>query len=185
MQIIVGVSNRHVHLTKGTFIKLFGHSNLEVRNELKQPGQYASKFTVDIKYNQKIILHVRIVGPFREYNQIEIAQSDAKLLNVNPPRKQSGDLEGSLPITIIGPLAEIDLPEGLILDERHIHLSKNECTKLKLQNKEEVKVYHNGTFIFNAKIKSSLEAYPELHIDKDEEEIYNLHAEEQVTFSKL
>lgn len=185
MEVVIGVSNRHIHLTEETFIKLFGHSDLKIRNYLKQPGQYASLFTVDIKYNEKIIPHVRIVGPFREYNQIEIASSDAKFLNVNPLRRQSGDLNGSLPITLIGPLGEIDLSSGLILAERHIHLSKGTCEKLNLQNKEEVKVYRNGEFIFTSKIKTSLEAYPELHIDKDEEQLFDLHSNELVVFSKL
>ena len=79
MKVVLGVSNRHVHLTKEVFEKLFGeNAHLEVRNNLGQPGQFASTSSVDIKVGDNVIEHVRIIGPLRSYNQIEISQTDAK-----------------------------------------------------------------------------------------------------------
>ena len=91
MRIKVGVSNRHVHLTKEVYFKLFGEENLEKDRDLDQPGQFASKSYVTIKKGEREIPHVRILGPFRNYNQIEISRTDAYKLKVNPPVRDSGD----------------------------------------------------------------------------------------------
>ena len=115
MNIPVGISNRHVHLTEEVWKKLFGDEEITVRNYLNQPGQFASNMTVDVKVGDAIINHIRVVGPFRNYNQIEIDDTDAKILGVIPPRRQSGDLNGSLPITVIGPKGSVFLDKGLIM----------------------------------------------------------------------
>ena len=67
MKIPVGVSRRHAHLTKEVYEKLFGHSNIEIRNKLNQPGEFASTDTIDLVWEDKTIERVRIVGPFRDY----------------------------------------------------------------------------------------------------------------------
>ena len=76
MKIKVGVSNRHVHLTKEDYEKLFPGKTLEKRNDLNQVGEFASTDTVDLYYNGKTIEHVRVLGPFRKYNQIELLGKD-------------------------------------------------------------------------------------------------------------
>ncbi len=184
MIIPVGVSRRHIHLTKEIYEELFGSKELEVRNYLNQPTQFASTDTLDIKWNNKIINHVRIVGPLREYNQVEINESDAQTLGVNPPRRQSHDLNGSLPIILVSPNKEVYLTDGLILAEKHIHMDEITANNLNLENKESVNVYINNEYVFDAKIKTSKEAFIELHIDTDEEQKYNLHQNDLVTFKK-
>lgn len=184
MIIPVGVSKRHIHLTKEIYEELFGSKEMEVRNYLKQPTQFASTDTLDIKWNNQIINHVRIVGPLRDYNQVEINESDAKILGVNPPRRQSHDLNGSLPIILVGPNKEVYLNEGLILAEKHIHMDEETAKRLNLENKESVNVYINNDYAFDAKIKTSKEAFIELHIDTDEEQKYNLHQDDLVLFHK-
>ena len=77
MKIRIGVSNRHIHLKKEDFVKLFGNDNLEIDKELYQPGQFASKCKVTIKTDKNEINNVRIIGPFRSYTQIEISKTDA------------------------------------------------------------------------------------------------------------
>ena len=109
MNVVIGVSNRHVHVTKNVWNILFGDKAMEVRNFLNQPGQFASTSTVDIKIDNLCLDHLRVVGPFREYNQVEISASDAKILGVKPPRRQSGDLEGSLQVRLSGPNGEVSL----------------------------------------------------------------------------
>lgn len=174
MKVIIGVSNRHVHLKKEIWEALFGNITMEKRNDLGQPGQFATTSTVDISYNGKTIEHVRVIGPIRDYNQIEISASDAKILEVNPPRRQSGDIDGSLPITLIGPKGKVDLESGLILAEMHLHMTPEMAFDLNLTDKEELPVYLDDKHLFDVKVKISDPAALELHIDTDEGTHYNL-----------
>ena len=103
----VGISNHHVHLTKETYEQLF-HEKIEKLKDLKQTGEYASKQTVTIKGPKGEIEKVRILGPFRSYNQVEISNSDAFILGIKPPVRKSGDLENAEKITIIGENGSID-----------------------------------------------------------------------------
>lgn len=174
MKVIIGVSNRHVHLTEEVWHTLFGDIKMEKRNDLGQPGQYATTSTVDINYNGTTIPHVRVIGPTRNYNQIEISKSDANKLGVNPPRRQSGDLEGSLPINIIGPKGEVSLESGLILAEMHIHMTPDMASNLNLVDKQVLPVYEGDKYLFDVKVKISDPASLEIHVDTDEGEYYNL-----------
>lgn len=180
MKVVIGVSNRHVHLKKEVWETLFGDIPMEKRNDLGQPGQFATTSTVDISYNGVTIEHVRVIGPIRHYNQIEISETDAKKLGVNPPRRQSGDVEGSLPITLIGPKGQVDLDSGLILAEMHIHMTSEMAENLKLVDKEPLPVYLEDKFLFDAKVKISDPAALELHVDTDEGKLYNLETGTEV-----
>src|SRR5574344_1712691 len=96
MKVVIGVSNRHVHLNKEALAKLFGTDyELKCDRELVQPNQYASTSFVTIKTAKATIEHVRVMGPLRDYNQVEIARTDAYKLGLNPPIRTSGDLMGS------------------------------------------------------------------------------------------
>ena len=184
MNIPVGISNRHVHLTEDVWKKIFGNEEIILRNYLNQPGQFASNMTVDIMVNENRINHVRVVGPLRNYNQVEIDDSDAKILGVVPPRKQSGDLADSLPVIVIGPKGSVSLDKGLIRSDAHIHMDPETATKMNLKNKEIVNVYKNGVKLLDAKIKILDNSYIEMHIDKDEEVIYDLHQGDIVEVKK-
>ena len=179
----VAISNRHVHLTEETYNKLFDFP-LTKRNDLNQIGQFAANETVDIISGDRVIENVRIVGPFRTYNQIEISLDECKILGVNPPARQSGDLDNTFPINIIGPCGKVSLDSGLIKAERHIHLTKESLEKEGLNNKEKVAVFHNGRYLFDAIIKLSIPGYDELHIDTVEEKEYDLHNNDIVEFKK-
>lgn len=174
MEIILGVSRRHVHLTEESWKKLFGDQPMLKRNDLGQPGQFATQHKVDLKVGDKTIEGVRIIGPNRHYNQVELAESDAKILGINPPRRQSGDLEGSLPITIIGPAGEVTLDKGAILAEKHIHMDPLTAKRVALVDKQTLSVYKDDQYLFDAKLKISDPGVSEIHIDTDEAEEYNL-----------
>ena len=184
MIIPVGVSRRHVHLREDTAIALFGTNELPMRNPLNQPGQFASTLTVDLEWDGKVIEHVRVVGPIRPYNQIELSDDECAIIGVNPPERQSGDLEGSLPINIIGPKGKVCLDSGLIKAERHIHMTPESCEKENVVNKEEVEVYKDGRFVMKAIIKYSDPGFDEIHIDTVEEKKYDLHTGDLVEFRK-
>ena len=172
MKVSIGVSNRHVHLCEKDLKKLFGDDyKLEIGKEINQPGQYASTAKVSIKTNKAIIENVRILGPTRKYSQVEISMTDAYKLGLNPPVRESGDLAHSAPITIVGPLAEINLENGCIIADRHIHITKEEAIEKGLEKVKTVSVKvegEKGGILENVKIKISEEAYFELHIDTDD-----------------
>ena len=172
MKVSIGVSNRHVHLTREHLNILFGSGyELEKKNDLKQPGQYASTALVTLKTDKSEINNVRVLGPIRTYTQVEISKTDAYTLGLNPPIRDSGDLSGSSAITIIGPYGSLDLNEGCIIANRHIHLTKEQMEYYGLADKKIVSVKidgEKGGIINNVYLKIMDEAFFELHVDTDD-----------------
>src|SRR5690625_4130241 len=107
MKITIGISARHMHLTKEDYDLLFDEPINKIK-DLNQPGEFASDKTVSIKNNDNIIENVRIVGPFRKYTQVELSQSDAYKLKLELPIRQSGDIKDAAKITIFTPKGEIE-----------------------------------------------------------------------------
>lgn len=166
----VGISNRHVHLTEDDFKKLFNNKELEAVKYLNQPGQFASNLKVTIKTGKSEISDVRVLGPLRDYTQVEISKTDAYKLGLNPPVRESGNLKGSEDITIIGD-NEITLKECTIIATRHIHASKEDLVKYNLDASKKYKVKINGEkggIINNVSIKVSDKAFFEMHLDTDD-----------------
>lgn len=172
MKVSIGVSNRHVHLTKEHLEVLFGSNyNLEVKNKLNQPGQFASTSLVTIKTDKDEITNVRVIGPLREYTQVEISKTDAYKLGLNPPIRCSGDILGSSPITIIGPKGQINIPYGCIIPDRHIHILPSQLAEYGLEGKDKVNVMlygEKGGVITNVYLRVSNESYFEMHLDTDD-----------------
>ena len=166
MKIKVGVSNRHVHLKQSDLDILFG-SELTVKNNLTQPGQFACNETVTIKTNKSEISNVRVLGPTRNYTQIEISKTDAYKLGLNPPVRTSGDLDGSEVVTIIGPKGTIET-NGCIIADRHIHVTYEDKLKYNLPDKVNVKIDGIKKGIVEVNLKPSEVAYFELHLDTDD-----------------
>lgn len=170
MEIILGVSNRHIHLTEEDYKLLFNEEPLEKIRSLKQPHQFAAKQTVTIKTNKDKLENVRVIGPFRNYTQVEISKTDAYKLGINPPIRDSGDLTDSETVEIIGPVNKITR-KCCITANRHIHITKQQKQELNLENLEEVAVSFEGEkgLIFDhVKLKECTEAELELHLDTDD-----------------
>ena len=187
MNIIVGVSNRHVHLTKEVYDLLFDDP-LEKERDLDQPGQFASKQKVIIKNEHDSFDNVRIVGPLRKYNQIEISRTDSYKLKVNPPIRTSGDLEDSLPITIVGPKGKINLDKGLIIADRHIHVTKEDLKNLNIKENEEVAIKIEGEksgILKSVHPKLSEKASLRLHLDNDDANAFNIKTGDTVEVLKI
>ncbi len=172
MKVTIGVSNRHVHLKREHLNILFGKDfELEIKKELTQPGQYASTSVVTLKTGKGIIENVRILGPLRDYTQVEISRTDSYKLGLNPPVRNSGDLELSESVTIIGPNGEVTVKEGCIIATRHIHLSEEHIKKYKLQGRETVSVRikgEKGGILDNVYLKVLPNSFLELHLDTDD-----------------
>lgn len=165
MKVKVGISNRHVHLTKQTYEYLFGKKELEKKYDLNQIGEFASTDTVDLEYNDHIIRKVRIVGPFRNHNQIELLGSDCIFLRLITETRRSGDLTLTPKIKIINDDKFI-YTDGVIRALNHIHVPSNKEKLYNLYDKEIVQVKGNN-FLIDAEVKVSENGYFELHIDKD------------------
>ena len=182
MKVSVGISNHHIHLNNEDYKLLFGNTLMEVRNELKQPGQFASNLTVDIEGPKGKIENIRILGPNRDYTQVEISKTDSYKLGITPPIKTSGDLEGASLINIIGPYGIIQ-KECCIIANRHIHVDKNILKEKKLEGIKEVKIKISGEksgIIEHVYLKETEKAYFELHLDTDDANAFLLHQDDVV-----
>lgn len=170
MKVLLGVSNRHVHLTEEDYKILFGDEPLGVVKELVQPGQFSSDKKVSIKTEKRTIDNVRLLGPLRSYTQVEISKTDSFSLGVNPPVRNSGDLEGAAVITIIGPNGEVTKP-CCIIANRHLHINRAQREQLGLMGVEKVCARVEGekpTIFDNVFIKESEDYTLELHLDTDD-----------------
>jgi len=181
IKIPVGISNRHVHLTKEVYEKLFDEE-VTLKNNLNQPGEFASNQTVCIKSDKGIIANVRVLGPFRNYNQVEISQTDAYKLGLNPPVRTSGDLENSETITLINNDKSVTLENACIIANRHIHISSSKAKELGVENNQLVQVKINGekSGIVDVYIKTTENGYLEMHIDRDDANAFLLNNMDEV-----
>ena len=139
MKVTIGVSNRHVHLKEEHLYELFGDDyKLEKRNDLTQPGQFASTALVSLKTSKGILENVRVLGPLRNYTQVEISKTDAYKLGVNPP-----DIH--------------ILPEQI----RQYKLEGKETVSVRVGGEK-------GGILENVYLKVSEESFFELHLDTDD-----------------
>ena len=173
LNIPIGVSARHCHLCESDLEKLFGKGyELTKKSDLLQPGQFAANESVTIVGPRGSIEKVRILGPLRKETQIEVSQTDSIKLGLKPPIRQSGDIAGSSPITLVGPRGSIYLEEGLIVAQAHIHMSLEDAKKFAVNDGEYVIVdIDNGERSLSftkVLIRASAKFVLEMHIDTDE-----------------
>ncbi len=173
LEVPIGVSARHCHLCEKDVETLFGKGyQLGKRKELKQPGQFAANETVSIVGQRGSIENVRILGPVRKLTQVEVSFTDSLKLGLRPPVRESGNIEGSSPVTIVGPKGSIYLKEGIILAQAHIHMPLEIARKLNIQDGEYVKVEIAESLrpirFEKVKIRISPKYVLEMHIDTDE-----------------
>lgn len=171
MEVTLGVSNRHVHLNLEDFEILFGKDQkLEVKKALVQPEQFASNKTVIVKTEKSELKNVRVLGPIRNYTQVEISKTDAYQLGINPPVRDSGNLDGAEEVEIVGPNGSIK-KKSAIIATRHLHLTEKMRKEYDLEGVEEVcveKVGEKGAIFKNVKLKVQDKSALELHLDTDD-----------------
>jgi len=162
------ISNRHVHLTKEVYELLFDE-DISKRNDLNQVGEFASNQVLTIRNGDKKIENVRVLGPFRNYTQIEISKRDARILGVNPPVRRSGDLLGSSKIILETSKASL-LTDGLIIANRHVHMNLDDAKKMGVEDKQVVQIKVDGdkSGIMDAEVKITENGVLEMHIDTDD-----------------
>lgn len=171
-EVVVGVSNRHVHLSQEDLEKLFGSDfKLSKLKDMKQPGQFAANETVTIEGPKGKFEGVRILGPVRKETQVEISKSDSFRLGVKPPVRESGKLEGTPGIKIIGPKGSVIKERGVIIAARHIHMPKFIADIRGYKDGEFVKVESFGErklLMYNVLLRVGSNMSKEIHLDMDE-----------------
>lgn len=180
MRIKIGVSNRHIHLCKDDFIKLFGDTNLSVLRYLSQEGEFASNLTASIKTNKGVLNNVRIMGPLRDRTQVEISKTDAYKLGINPPVRMSGDLDNSESVVLESEMGSINVSNCCILAHRHIHMSTEDSIKYGYSDGDAVSVRISGErpgILEDVLIKIKDTYSLELHLDTDEANAFLVNSE--------
>lgn len=167
----VAISAHHVHLTQAAVESLFGagHS-LRVRHKLSQPDFWAAEETVEVVGQRGRLERVRVLGPCRTANQIEVSRTEAIRLDVDAPLRLSGDLDGTPEVTLVGPSGELRTT-GLIVARRHLHLNPADVQHLGLSGRSEIEVAldtERGTVLQHVALRVSASAVLELHLDTDE-----------------
>ena len=169
----IGISNRHIHLSRADMDILFGKgSELTWKQDLKQPGQYACQETVIVRGPKGEFKKVRVLGPLRPETQIEISKTDSFLLGVSTPIRGSGDLKGTPGIKIIRPAGSFKKDNGVIVALRHIHMSTADAKLFGVKDKDVVNVIVGDdtrrATLTNVLVRVSDKYALEMHIDIDE-----------------
>lgn len=183
MVVPIEVSARHLHITKEDFRKLFGQdAELSKLRDLNQPGEFAANETVTVVGpKRRMIEAVRILGPNRKITQIELSYTDGVFLGIDLPHRLSGDIEGSAPIVLVGPKGVLDLKQGAIRAQRHIHMSPEQAEKWGLKHGQKVSVETRGPMkvtFNNVVIRTQKDLNLSMHIDTDEANAAGIHSGE-------
>lgn len=168
----VASSARHVHLSRADVERLFGAGyQLQKFRDLSQPGQFACKEQVTVVGPKGKLERVRVLGPERKATQVEIAFTDSFSLGIRPPVRMSGKTSGTPGCALIGPNGQIDIPEGVIVAARHLHLSAAQAALFGLRDGQTVRLVSTGdrAVVFENVIVRAGDGHDmEVHIDTDE-----------------
>lgn len=138
---LVEISARHIHLTQADLETLCGQGfRMEAVRPLSQPGQYVANVRLTLVGPKKSIENVVVLGPVRPASQVEVSATEARMLGLTPPIRESGDIQGSSPIEIRGPKGTIRLSQGCIIAKRHIHMTPADAIHFGVQDKQVVAV---------------------------------------------
>ena len=183
----LGVSNRHIHLTKETFASLFGRDAVfESARPLYQPGEFASKhFLTIIGSKMRSIQNVRILGPLRNYDQVELTLTDSIFLGINAPVQNSGNLNGAAPLTLIGPAGSVYLEACALVASRHIHMTNQHAKIYGVNEGDRCRIRiagSKGTIFENVLIRINDNWKLQIHLDTDDANAANVRGDTEVEF---
>jgi putative phosphotransacetylase len=145
-RVLINLSNRHIHLSVEDLAVLFGADHpLTKTKDLMQPGEFATEESLTLVGPKGKIEGIRVLGPTRSETQCEILASDIFKLGVKGcPVKESGQLDGSFPMEIVGPKGSLKKARGLIVAKRHVHFDPESAKKFGVVDKEIVKLHVPG-----------------------------------------
>ena len=163
-------SGRHVHVTKEQAMILFGHS-LSPKRPLSQPGQYLANERVTVMGPKGKMENVAVLGPERKEAQVEISLTDGRALGITPPIRPSGKVAESPGCILLGPKGQVELKQGVIAAQRHIHMTPEDAAQMKVRDNQRVKfqVYSARPLIFeDVVVRVSPDYATFAHLDYDE-----------------
>ena len=163
-------SGRHVHLTEDQIMTLFGHE-LTPAKPLSQPGQFAAKERVTVVGPKGELKNVAVLGPARKEGQVELSLTDARVLGLTVPVRQSGDVRGSPGVNLFGPAGQLRLERGAIAAQRHIDLTPADAARFGVKDKQVVKLqtFTARPLVFeDVLVRVSPDFAPRVHLDYDE-----------------
>lgn len=163
-------SGRHVHLTEGQILTLFGHG-LTPAKPLSQPGQFAAKERLTVVGPKGEMKNVAVLGPARKEAQVEVSLTDARALGLTVPVRLSGDVKDSPGVKLIGPAGQVVLERGAIAALRHIHLTPADATRFGVRDRQVVKLqtFTSRPLVFDdVVVRVSADFAPRVHLDYDE-----------------
>jgi putative phosphotransacetylase len=180
----VNISARHIHLQVEHVEQLFGRGyQLKKFKNISQPGQYACQEKVTVQGPNGLIENIRILGPIRKQTQVELASSEARKLGIRPPVRNSGNLEGTAALTLIGPRGKVSLQEGCIIADRHIHMTAKDAHEYGLRDQQKVSVEvegEKGGIMGQVTIRVNDRYALDMHIDTDDANAFGLRGNEQL-----
>lgn len=166
----IEASGRHVHVTKAQAQQLFGHG-LTPERPLSQPGQYLAKERVTVVGPKGEFQNVAVLGPERPEGQVEISLTDGRTLGIKAPIRPSGNVKNTPGCKIVGVLGTVELSQGVIVAQRHIHMTPEAAMHFGVQDKQIVKlqVFTERPLVFEdvlVRVSRDFETY--VHLDYDE-----------------
>jgi propanediol utilization protein len=172
-ELVVSISARHLHLTDEHVETLFGAGHkLTVMKPLYQDGFYAAEETVMVVGPRRRMLpSVRVLGPTRPYSQVELAFTDAISLGIDAPVRASGNIRDSAGCVLVGPKGVVELAEGVIRAERHVHMHLDHAAHYGVNNGDRMSLRIEGTcslVLENLLVRADKTSKLEVHLDTDE-----------------
>lgn len=163
-------SGRHVHVTKEQAVQLFGHG-LTPDRPLSQPGQWVAKERVTVIGPKGQFYNVAVLGPERGDAQVEISLTDGRILGIHPPIRPSGSVKDTPGALLKGPCGEVQLKQGVLAAQRHIHITPEDAARFGVQDKQMVKLqtYTARPLVFDdVLVRVSKDFATRVHLDYDE-----------------
>ena len=171
-KIKIGVSQRHIHLSREDLDILFGKGYELTKKKTLMGREYAAEEVVTlVGPSLKAITNVRVLGPVRKDTQVEISKTDTFILKVNPPVRPSGQVEGSEKLVVVGPKGSVYLKQGVIIANRHIHLTPEYAEAHGIKDGDYVNVEVEGvkpTKFYDVQVRVRDDFNVEMHIDTDD-----------------
>jgi propanediol utilization protein len=187
--LVVNVSARHVHVTQADLETLFGRgARLTSAKPLYQQGEFASEQLVTlVGPRQRIIPNVRILGPTRDYTQVELSYTDGVYLGVDLPLRVSGNHDGTPGISLLGPAGALTIPRGVIRAQRHVHMGQADLAHYGVRDGDEMRLRIDGacgvTFD-HVRVRYHPNVILEVHIDTDEGNACDLESATRIQLIK-
>ena len=163
-------SGRHVHVTQAQAQRLFGHA-LTPKRSLSQPGQYLANERVTVIGPKGKFENVAVLGPERNEGQVEISLTDGRVLGIAPPIRLSGNVKDSPGVVLQGPKGQVELQQGVIAAQRHIHMTPEDARRMGVQDRQTVRlqVFTERPLIFeDVQVRVSKDFATYVHLDYDE-----------------